>query len=120
MKILAVDDSPTMREMLATTLDNAGHAVLQAADGTEAIKVLAANHVDMIISDLNMVVMSGLEFLHKVREIPVHRTTPFVFLTTEDDEELKRAARAASATAWMGKPFDRESLVSLVERLGPL
>lgn len=119
MKILAVDDSPTLLEILVSTLVEAGHDVLEAGDGAEAMKVLAVDEVEMIISDLHMAVMSGFELLHKVRQSEVHQGTPFVFLTTECDGELKRAARHAGATAWMVKPFDPGSLVQLVQRLGP-
>ncbi len=120
MKILAVDDSPTLLEILVSTLAEAGHDVLEAGDGAEAMKVLAVDEVEMIISDLHMAVMSGFELLHKVRQSQVHQATPFVFLTTECDDELKRAARHAGATAWMVKPFDPVSLVQLVQRLGPM
>mgnify|MGYP001262295200 CR=1 FL=1 len=114
MKILAVDDSPTMLEILVSTLGEAGHNVLEAGNGAEAMKLLAGDAVDMIISDLNMVVMSGFELLHKV-----HLGVPFVFLTTEYDEELKQAARHGGATAWVVKPFNPDSLVKLVQQLGP-
>jgi two-component system, chemotaxis family, chemotaxis protein CheY len=93
--------------------------VLEAGNGAEAVKVMAAHQVDMIISDLNMVVMSGFELLHKVRENPMHMATPFVFLTTESDDDLKRAARSAGATAWIVKPFEPEALIKLVSQLGP-
>lgn len=118
MKILAVDDSPTMLEILSVTLVEAGHSVVEAENGSMALKKLDSE-VDMIISDLNMVVMSGLEFLQSVRENPEHMAKPFVFLTTENDVELKRAARAAGATAWMTKPFDPGSLAHLIEQLVP-
>lgn len=118
MKILAVDDSPTMLEILSTTLVEAGHSVVEAGNGAEGLKKLDGD-VDIIISDLNMVVMSGFEFLMNVRENTEFMAKPFVFLTTENDGELKRAASAAGATAWMTKPFDPVSLVQLIERLAP-
>lgn len=118
MKILAVDDSPTMLEILSTTLVEAGHSVVEAGNGAEGLKKLD-DDVDIIISDLNMVVMSGFEFLMNVRENTDFMAKPFVFLTTENDSELKRAASAAGATAWMTKPFDPVSLVHLIERLAP-
>jgi two-component system, chemotaxis family, chemotaxis protein CheY len=119
MKILAVDDSPTMLEILVSTLNDEGHQVLQAENGEAAVKVLSSGAVDIIISDLNMVVMSGFELLKVVREAPEHLGTPFVFLTTEFDEQLKMAARSAGATAWVVKPFRPESLINLIEQLGP-
>ena len=118
MKILAVDDSPTMLEILSATLIEAGHAVIEAGNGADGLAKLD-DDVDIIISDLNMVVMSGFEFLQSVRETPEHMAKPFVFLTTENDGELKRAAQAAGATAWMTKPFDPDALVQLVARLAP-
>ena len=119
MKILAVDDSPTMLEILASTLGEAGHQVLEAANGAEALKVLTVDAVDIIISDLNMLVMSGFELLHNVRAHPVHLGVPFIFLTTEYDDELKQAARHGGATAWIVKPFNPDSLIKLVSQLGP-
>jgi two-component system, chemotaxis family, chemotaxis protein CheY len=118
MKILAVDDSPTMLEILSTTLAEAGHSVVEAGNGAEALRQLGGD-VDLIISDLNMVVMSGLEFLRNVRENPEHMAMPFVFLTTETDAELKRAARSGGATAWISKPFEPLALVKLVSQLAP-
>ncbi len=116
MKILAVDDSPTMLEILSSTLGEAGHAVVEAGNGAEAMKNMT-DDVDLIISDLNMVVVSGLQFLQNVRSNPEYMAKPFVFLTTESDEELKRAAREAGATAWILKPFEPRALIKLVERL---
>jgi two-component system, chemotaxis family, chemotaxis protein CheY len=119
MKILAVDDSPTMLEILVSTLNDVGHEVLQAENGAAAVKVLSKGAVDIIISDLNMVIMSGFELLKTVRESPNHLGTPFVFLTTEFDDQLKQAARSAGATAWVVKPFNPDSLIHLINKLGP-
>jgi two-component system, chemotaxis family, chemotaxis protein CheY len=118
VKILAVDDSPTMLEILTTTLHEAGHAVVEATNGAEAVTRLA-DDIDIIISDLNMMVMSGFEFLKHVRESRDYLGKPFIFLTTETDDDLKRAAREAGATAWMVKPFDPSKLLTLVDRFGP-
>lgn len=118
MKILTVDDSPTMLEILTTTLIEAGHSVVEAGNGAEGLEKLESD-VDMIISDLNMVVMGGFEFLQTVRANAEFMAKPFVFLTTENDLELKRAASAAGATAWMTKPFDPHALIKLIERLAP-
>ncbi|MDP8998448.1 MAG: response regulator [Pseudomonadota bacterium] len=119
MKILAVDDSATMLEILANTLHEAGHAVVEASNGAEAIKCLSAD-IDIIISDLNMMVMSGFEFLKHVRDTESLMATPFIFLTTETDGDLKRTAREAGATAWIVKPFDPAALLTLVARFTPL
>jgi two-component system chemotaxis response regulator CheY len=118
MKILAVDDSPTMLEILSSTLNEAGYAVVEATNGAEAIHRLS-DDIDLIISDLNMMIMSGFEFLKHVRDSNEYMEKPFIFLTTETDDDLKRAAREAGATAWMVKPFDPSSLLTLVSRFSP-
>ncbi len=118
MNILTVDDSLTMLEMVVSTLAEAGHKVFDADNGARAMELLGHEDIDLIICDLNMPNMSGLELLQKVRESAAHMGTPLVFLTTETDSELKRAARQSGATAWVGKPFDPVTLVKLVEQLG--
>jgi two-component system chemotaxis response regulator CheY len=119
MKILAVDDSPTMLEILTSTLHEAGHNVVEATNGAEAISRLS-DDVDIIISDLNMMVMSGFEFLKHIRDSQDYMAKPFIFLTTETDDDLKRAAREAGATAWMVKPFDPPALLTLVDKFSPV
>ncbi len=119
MKILAADDSPTMLEIINSILVDAGYSVLLAADGREAQGKLNDPDIQLVISDLNMIRMSGLELLQWVRTDRVHTTTPFVLLTTETDQELKRAAKEAGATAWMEKPYEPTSLLNLVRRLMP-
>ena len=116
MRILTVDDSPTIREMLAKILGDAGYEVLQAEHGKEGLKVLDSNQVDLIISDVNMTVMGGLDFVTKVREIPDHMSTPVLFLTTEISEEFKEMGRAAGATGWICKPFDPAKLLNAIGR----
>jgi two-component system, chemotaxis family, chemotaxis protein CheY len=119
MRILAVDDSPTLLDMLARTLIEGGHTVTRAGNGVEALSALASADFDLIISDLNMVRLGGFELLIEVRESAQHRATPFVFLTTEFEDDLKAAARKAGATAWIVKPFEPTALLKLVSRFAP-
>ena len=113
--ILVVDDSETVRQVLQLTLANAGFDVVEAEDGLEALDKLAHNSVDMMITDLNMPNMDGLDLIKKVREDGTHRFTPIVMLTTESSEEKKLAGREAGASGWIVKPFKPEQLLKVVK-----
>lgn len=112
LKILAVDDSRTMRDMLRISLTGAGMAVRTADDGTHGLEVLKDFQPDAIISDVNMPKMDGFGFITEVRQIDHLRATPILMLTTESAPELKARARNAGATGWIVKPFDPQKLVS--------
>jgi two-component system, chemotaxis family, chemotaxis protein CheY len=120
MRILCVDDSPTIQDMLAATLTRAGWDILQAANGKAALELLQSESVDVIISDVNMTVMGGFEFVTKVRQDPVHQFIPILFLTTEDTEEFKEVGREVGATGWICKPFDAAELIGVIRRISYL
>lgn len=113
--ILVVDDSETVRQVLQMTLGNAGFDVLEAVDGIDALDKLSMSQVDMLITDLNMPNMDGLELIKKVRQEGTHRFTPIVMLTTESSEEKKLAGREAGASGWIVKPFKPEQLLKVVK-----
>lgn len=113
--ILVVDDSETVRQVLQMTLANSGFTVIEAEDGLDALGKLALNPVDMLITDLNMPHMDGLELIKKVRMEGAHRFTPIVMLTTESSEEKKLAGREAGASGWIVKPFKPEQLLKVVK-----
>lgn len=116
-KVLTVDDSRTMRDMVTFTLKGAGYDVLEAGDGQQALTVIAANKVDLVITDLNMPVMDGLTLIKRLRAAPTHRTLPILMLTTESDEKKKAEGRTAGATGWIVKPFNPEKLISVVQKV---
>ncbi|MCM8734445.1 response regulator [Azospirillum sp. CT11-132] len=116
-KVMTVDDSRTMRDMVSFTLRGAGYEVVEAADGQQAMSAIAATKVDLVITDLNMPVMDGLTLIRKLRAIPAHRTLPILMLTTEADESKKAEGRAAGATGWIVKPFNPDKLVSVVQKV---
>lgn len=120
-KILSVDDSRTMREMVAMTLRKAGFEVIQADDGVNALKVLESNNndVDVIITDLNMPNMDGLQLVRELRARPAFKGTPILFLTTRNSDADKAQGRAAGATGWIAKPFDPHKLVQVVNKVCP-
>jgi two-component system chemotaxis response regulator CheY len=113
--ILIVDDSETVRQVLQLALGNAGYQVVEAEDGFDALAKLSGAQIDMLITDLNMPNMDGLELIKKVREEGKHRFTPIVMLTTESSEEKKKAGREAGASGWIVKPFKPEQLLKVVK-----
>jgi two-component system, chemotaxis family, chemotaxis protein CheY len=116
-KVMTVDDSRTMREMVAFTLRSAGYEVLEAEDGKDALTKLTGNKVDLVIADLNMPNMDGLSLVRHLRAMPAYRTTPILMLTTESDEGKKQDGRAAGATGWIVKPFSPEKLLQVVQKV---
>ena len=117
MRILTVDDSRTMRDMLRMALVKAGFNVVEAVDGEHGLEVLNANGADVIITDINMPKLDGFGFIEAVRENAAYRATPILVLTTESDPEKKMRARNAGATGWIVKPFDPTKLVDVIRRV---
>jgi two-component system chemotaxis response regulator CheY len=117
---LIVDDSQTMRQMVAHTLRQAGFALVEASNGQEGLARLAAGaRPDVIITDINMPIMNGLDFLRGLRKLPQHRFTPALVLTTESQAALKSQGKAAGATGWLVKPFDPQALINVVMQVLP-
>jgi two-component system chemotaxis response regulator CheY len=119
-RILAVDDSKTIRDMVSFTLRKAGFDVDEAEDGKIALSVLDRSRFDLIITDLNMPNMDGISLIKNVRSGASHRGVPILILTTESDSTKKNDGKAAGATGWLVKPFNPEKLVELVQRVCPL
>lgn len=115
--ILAVDDAATMRKLIAFTLSAAGHEVVEAEDGVRALAVLNSRSVDLIITDINMPNMNGIELTRRVRSIPRHQSTPVLIVTTESELSIKSQAKAAGATGWIVKPFQPDQLRAAVTRV---
>ena len=118
-RILTIDDSKTIRDMLRMTLVDAGYDVLQAVDGQDGIEVLERETVDLVITDINMPKMNGYEVVKHLRGNPAYDGLPILVLTTESDTDKKSIAREAGATGWMVKPFDPERLIATVRKVIP-
>ncbi len=115
--VLTVDDSPSMRQMVSFTLRRAGYEVLEAGDGVEALETARRQPVDVVLTDVNMPRMNGIELVRALRELSTYRFTPILLLTTEDGAERKQEGRAVGATGWIVKPFDPDSLLATVGRV---
>ncbi len=116
-KILAVDDSASMRQMVAFTLKNAGHEVIEAADGREALEIARKTPVNLVLSDVNMPNMDGIQLIRELRALPNYRFTPILMLTTESAASRKQEGKAAGATGWIVKPFNPDQLLATVDRV---
>jgi two-component system chemotaxis response regulator CheY len=115
---LVVDDSASMRQMLSFTLTKAGYEVVQSANGREGLLALAGNRaIDLVITDLNMPVMDGIEFIKQLRTRPNHKFTPVLMLTTEAAQDRKMEGKAAGATGWLVKPFDPDKLLAILAKV---
>ena len=118
--IITVDNSATLRKMVSFILKGVGHTVYEAEDGAEAVRVIETNNIHIIITDLHMPNMNGLEFTKAVRAMPQHTKTPILFLTIEKEKQQKADAKAAGANGWIVKPFTPEQLLAIVSRFEEL
>ncbi len=114
--ILIVDDSESIREVVSFTLENEGYNVLVGEDGKDALKHLNSP-IDLILTDLHMPVMNGIEFIKSVRSTTEHKSTPILFLTTESQTAKKIEAKEAGATGWIIKPFVPAKLIEAINKV---
>jgi two-component system chemotaxis response regulator CheY len=115
--IMIIDDSISLRQVVAIALGSAGYEVLEACDGQDALAKLTGQKVHLMICDVNMPNMDGLTFLKAVRAHPSYKFTPVIMLTTEAGEDKKKEGQAAGARAWVVKPFKPEQLLMAVSKL---
>ena len=115
--VLAVDDSPSIRQMVAFTLKNAGYDVVEAADGVDGLAKAKARGFDLVLTDQNMPRMDGLTLVKNLRTVAQYRTTPILILTTESSDAMKAQGKAAGATGWLVKPFDPQKLLDVVKKV---
>lgn len=115
--ILAVDDSASMRQMVGFTLKSAGHDVIEAADGREALTIARQRGVDLVLTDVNMPNLDGIGLVSQLRALPSYKFTPILLLTTESSADKKQAGKAAGATGWIVKPFQPEQLLATIRKV---
>lgn len=115
--ILAVDDSASMRQMVAFTLKSAGYNVVEAVDGQDAYEKSNGRDFDLVLTDQNMPRMDGISLTKKLRDNPKFKSTPILILTTESSDQMKQAGRTAGATGWLVKPFDPAKLIEVIKKV---
>ena len=117
-RIIAVDDSASMRQMVSFTLKGAGHHVLEASDGVEALKLAnRESGIDLVISDINMPNMDGISLIKELRALANFKFTPILMLTTESSGDKKMEGKAAGATGWIVKPFNPDQLLATIGKV---
>lgn len=115
--ILSADDSSSVRQMVAFTLKGAGYSVVEAVDGKDALAKAKNGAVHMVITDLNMPNMNGIELIKALRAEPNYKFIPIVMLTTESQDTRKQEGKSAGATGWIVKPFKPEQLLAVVKKV---
>lgn len=115
--ILIVDDSASMRQLVTLTLKNAGFNVIQAKDGKDGLNKFSRDKMDLVITDLNMPVMDGIEMIRQIRSGNSNKFAPIILLTTESQDKKKKQGKQAGATGWIVKPFKPEQLVAVAKKM---
>ena len=116
-KILAVDDSASMRQMVSFTLKGAGFDVSEASDGAEALEIAKNDKFDLVLADVNMPNMDGITLTRELRSLPDYKYTPILVLTTESGGDRKMEGKSAGATGWIVKPFNPDQLLNTIKRV---
>lgn len=116
-KILSVDDSKVIRDLVEAVLIDNGHEVVTANDGTEGLVEARKQQFDLILSDINMPLMTGTSMVSKIRKLPGYEHIPIIMLTTESSDFKKLKAKNMGASGWLQKPFDPERLMKAVNKL---
>lgn len=116
-KIMVVDDSASLREVVAIALRTAGYEVTTAVDGRDALAKLDGDRINLVICDVNMPVMDGISFVKEVKKLRQYRFLPIIMLTTESRESRKVEGQRAGAKAWVVKPFRPEQILHAVAKL---
>lgn len=115
-KILIADDSSSMRQMINFTLSEEGYEVLESVDGEDAFSKFAAD-VNLVITDLNMPKMNGIDLIKRIRSGTINKFLPIIMLTTESEPSKKEEGKSAGATAWIVKPFTPENLLQTIKKV---
>ena len=115
--IMTVDDSASVRQMVSFTLKDAGYQVIEAPDGKAALSKIQNSDINLIVTDLNMPIMDGIELIKNVRSHPKHKFVPIIMLTTESQNEKKMEGKNAGATGWIIKPFKPEQLLAVIRKV---
>jgi two-component system chemotaxis response regulator CheY len=117
--ILTIDDSRSVREMVAQTLKSAGYDVVEAIDGEDGLAKAKGQPIQMVLTDQNMPKMDGLTLIRNLRSIMSYKKVPILMLTTESSDAMKQKGKEAGATGWLVKPFNPEKLLAVVKRVLP-
>lgn len=116
-KILAVDDSVSIRKSITFILSEAGYEITEAVDGVDGLEKAKADKFNLILTDINMPNMDGIELIKQLRQTEGYKFTPIIALTTENQDSKMQEGKAAGATGWIVKPFTAEKLIAIVKKI---
>lgn len=116
-KILAVDDSVSIRKSITFILSEAGYEITEAVDGVDGLEKAKADKFNLILTDINMPNMDGIELIKQLRQTEGYKFTPIIALTTENQDSKMQEGKAAGATGWIAKPFTAEKLIAIVKKI---
>jgi two-component system chemotaxis response regulator CheY len=116
-KILIVDDSESIRELVGSSLTDAGFDVIRGVDGKDGFDKLQENEIDLVLTDLNMPIWDGIMLTAEIRKHEKYKYLPVIILTTESEAKKRDMAKAAGATGWIVKPFDKERLLKIINKV---
>jgi two-component system chemotaxis response regulator CheY len=115
--ILVVDDSQSLRNLVRLVLENEGFRILLAENGKDALEKMTSEEIQLLVTDLHMPVMDGMELVRNVRKLETYRFVPILILTTETNSQIKIRAKELGATGWITKPFDNKKLIKVIKRV---
>lgn len=118
-RVLVVDDSNAIRQLLSWTLSTSGHVVSSCEDGMKGLALAKKDSFDLVITDINMPEMDGLKLIGNLRKLPGYRMKPILVLSTEYSAEMKKKGKEAGATGWLVKPFNPTTLLEVIEKVLP-
>ena len=116
-KILTVDDSVSIRKSIAFILGQENYEVVEAENGADGLEKAAQDKFGLIITDINMPIMDGIQFIKEIRKTQEHKFTPIIILTTENQESKMQEGKTAGATGWIVKPFSSDKLIAVVKKI---
>jgi len=116
-KVLVVDDSNSIRDMVSFTLKSAGYETVEAKDGQDGLNKAKGTTIDLVISDVNMPIMDGITLCQELRKLSSFKYIPILMLTTESSGDMKMRGKTAGATGWLVKPFNPEKLLATIKRV---
>ena len=116
-RILFVDDSESIRELVGFSLEEAGFEVYKGINGADALEKIKDIEVDLVLTDLNMPIMNGIMLVQALRKEEKYKYLPILILTTETEQKKRVEAKDAGATGWIVKPFDKERLLKIINKV---
>lgn len=116
-KVLVVDDNATIRSLSRKVLEGIGFEVSEAEDGQAGLEAAQADGFQLVLADINMPRMNGIEMITEIRKLDAYKRVPVLIISTENNAQIMQKGKAAGANGWLVKPFQREKLLGILQKL---